>query len=267
MARKGIAQVPPPGGKGGDIKGGDIEQFDKGWGNDFEEPTKDTIDKWKRTLEESGPIIRNIVKQRGIGPGLGTFILELLEKEHQPQLDWKSIIQSAVDKACGPHHYTFDRPSRRFTSSGPYIPARVKEPSPCEIAVGVDVSGSMSNDDIVAALSEIDNITEDYPNIKKEISWVSTAMDGPYELEGKYADNPIPIRTTGGTELSPFFEYYAKHDGEKSKKRVTVMFTDLDTNLNIIKKIVEDSGMQNIFFITNVKGAKAPVGETMEYSP
>jgi len=264
MAREGII--------GGNCKGPEEKHEGVGEGgllkgNDLLPVSEETRKKWSDSLREMAPILE---KYGGYEDALGQFLRKIREMQYKPELDWKSILQEAVTEACGPVHYTFNRPSRRFISSGTYIPTRVKEKAPCSMAVGIDVSGSMTDAEIGKALKEIDEITEDYPDMEKDLSWISTEMDGPHKLVGRYQDNPVPIRSTGGTFLSPFFEYYAEHDGEESKHRVTAVFSDLKItpeDKSIIKDIVNRNDLQNIYWITNEKGVKGPVGTTIEYSP
>lgn len=248
------------GGNGGIGNGGDNISIG------LPEPTKK---KWKN-------IIDFVAGQggAGFGPGLGEYMIRLRDSIYAPQLDWKSILSQAIQQTCGPVKYTFNRPSRRFISSGTYIPAREVEKAPCELTVGIDVSGSMGNDAIVAALKELDYMVEDYPQIRKHLSFISTEMDGPHELgpEERYADNPIPPRTTGGTYLSPFFDYYASsdQDSEKSKQRVIVTFTDLLLDAGDVLKIkenIEKSGMSQVYWITNTPEQKGPSGTTLVYKP
>lgn len=230
----------------------------------FMEPKEDTIKKWRNDLE----YLNATQRSGGYGPGAGEFLRKFLQKEHQPTIDWKAVLETAISKNCGPIEYSFSRPSRRFATYPFFIPARERIESPCEVAVGIDTSGSMSDEAITGALKEIDEIMELYPKAKREISFQSTALDGPHVLEEgtTFADSGIPIRTTGGTYLSPFFEHYAK---DESPNKVLVMFTDLETgpeDFNTTKRVTEDAGLP-VFWVTNIEGREAPFGKTLHYRP
>jgi hypothetical protein len=266
VLEKGIVSIP----RDGEGPETPEEEHSIEHGNDFLPIDEETRNKWEKfTRDNILPILGNLPKGGGAGDPVGSFLRSIIEIVYQPKVDWKHILQEAVEKACGPVHYTFNRPSRRFVSSGIYIPARVKEKAPCEIAIGVDTSGSISDEELSIALKEIDEIVSSYPQINRELSWISTEMDGPHILdkEEKYEDNPIPIRTTGGTYLAPFFKYYAEHDGQRSKDRVIAIFSDIDLapdDKKDITNIVNESGLENIYWITTRPEATAPVGKTIK---
>lgn len=235
-------------------------------GTDVLPVSDDVKNRWGRTndyLSATGGI--------GSTPSpLGDFARKIRDIKYQPKIDWISLIKNAIRKKCGPVHYTYDRPSRRFISQGIYMPARVKEKIPCEVTVGVDVSGSMSDSDVLAALKEIDHITDQYPKAEKELSFVSTQVHGPFKIKGKFSDHPLEPKTTGGTFLTPFFAHYAEEPNQQN--RVLVMFSDLEissADASQIHDIVKQHGIRDVFWITNrpVQPSEVPVGRAMQYYP
>jgi predicted metal-dependent peptidase len=235
-------------------------------GSDKLPSKEDTINKWGKINDQLSSIGGS---EYSTSP-LGEFARKIRDSKYEPKLDWANVLSETIRKKCGPTKYTYNRPSRRFVSSGIYMPARVKEKVPCEVIVGVDVSGSMSDEDIIAAFKEIDHITDRYSRAEKEISFESTKMDGPYKVKGKFADHPLEPKSTGGTYLYPFFEHYGKAPNPQDK--ILIMFSDLyidPEDAQNIRNIVQKKGIKDVYWITNrkVESKDVPVGQAMEYHP
>lgn len=76
----------------------------------------------------------------------------------EPTVDWREVlagsVRRAVGAASGAVDYTYQRPSRRAASvSGVVLPS-LRRPLPT-VAVVIDTSGSMSDNDLAAALAEV----------------------------------------------------------------------------------------------------------------
>jgi predicted metal-dependent peptidase len=59
--------------------------------------------------------------------------------------------------ASGAVDYTYQRPSRRQAALGPVVLPRLRQPVP-RVAVVIDTSGSMGNDQLAAALAELTGV-------------------------------------------------------------------------------------------------------------
>jgi predicted metal-dependent peptidase len=76
----------------------------------------------------------------------------------EPTVDWRQVlagsVRQAVAWASGAVDYTYQRPSRRSGALPAVVLPSLRRPAP-EVAIVVDTSGSMSDDDLAAALAEV----------------------------------------------------------------------------------------------------------------
>jgi predicted metal-dependent peptidase len=99
--------------------------------------------------------VRQHERSRGSVPaGWKRWAEQILE----PTVDWRRVLAGAVREACawvmGALDYRYNRPARRSAALTGVILPGLRRPLP-RVAVVVDTSGSMSDDDLTAALTEI----------------------------------------------------------------------------------------------------------------
>jgi predicted metal-dependent peptidase len=79
----------------------------------------------------------------------------------EPVIDWRRALTGAVREAVawasGAVDYTYQRPSRRQATLGAVVLPRLRQPVP-RVAVVIDTSGSMSNEQLAAALAEVTGV-------------------------------------------------------------------------------------------------------------
>jgi predicted metal-dependent peptidase len=82
-----------------------------------------------------------------------------LEQARPSEHDWRAILRDFV-AATNPSDYRWAPPSRRFVSSGLYLPS-VERSGVGEIVIVVDTSGSIGTDELEQFAGEINAITND----------------------------------------------------------------------------------------------------------
>ncbi|MEV0395215.1 vWA domain-containing protein [Polymorphospora rubra] len=104
--------------------------------------------------------IRNHTRGHGRGSvpaGWGRWAAEILE----PQVDWRRALTGAVREAAawasGAVDYTYHRPSRRSAALRGVVLPSLRQPIP-RVAIVVDTSGSMGDEQLAAALSEVSGV-------------------------------------------------------------------------------------------------------------
>ena len=104
--------------------------------------------------------VREHVRAHGIGSVPGG-LERWAEHTLDPRVDWRRALESAVRRGvhlrAGAADYTWQRASRRDDTSEPVIRPGMTRPVP-DIAVVVDTSGSMGDDDLARALAEVHSI-------------------------------------------------------------------------------------------------------------
>ena len=109
-------------------------------------------------------VVADAVRQHARAKGIGTIPAGLRRWADQtldPKVNWRRALESAVRRGvhlrAGAADYTWQRPSRRDDSGEPIIRPGMTRPVP-DIAVVVDTSGSMGEQDLARALAEIRGI-------------------------------------------------------------------------------------------------------------
>jgi predicted metal-dependent peptidase len=79
----------------------------------------------------------------------------------EPTVDWRQVlagsVRQAVAWASGAVDYTYQRPSRRSGALPRVVLPSLRRPAPA-VAIVVDTSGSMSDDDLAVALAEVTGV-------------------------------------------------------------------------------------------------------------
>jgi predicted metal-dependent peptidase len=99
--------------------------------------------------------IRAHLRSRGTMPaGWKRWAESVLE----PTVDWREVlagsVRRAIGSASGAVDYTYQRPSRRSASMTKVVLPSLRRPVPT-VAIVIDTSGSMREDDLAAALAEV----------------------------------------------------------------------------------------------------------------
>jgi predicted metal-dependent peptidase len=105
---------------------------------------------------------------------------------------WRYLVRTPID------FRDFDR---RFVGKRLYL--ETLEGETVLVAVAVDTSGSIDNEQIQVFLSEVQSILLAYPHLVCHLYYADAALHGPYVLTG-HANLPTPIGG-GGTDFRPFF--------------------------------------------------------------
>jgi predicted metal-dependent peptidase len=88
-------------------------------------------------------------------------LLRWAEEMLTPKVDWRrllaALLRRAVSEVSGAVDYSYRRPSRRSSVAGNVVLPALRRPVP-EVAVVCDTSGSMTDDMLAMALTEIDGL-------------------------------------------------------------------------------------------------------------
>lgn len=156
-------------------------------------------------------------KSRGTVPGgeISKLIEELLGSS---RVNWKSMLrrQVAASILSRDRKSSWKRPSRRHGNDVPGH-TRIRQP---QIAFAIDTSGSMSDEEIVDCLKELQAIKQIY-NATITVIECDAEIHKVYDLS-KFTKVQTDVKGRGGTAFTPVFEYL------KDKKcDVLIYATDL----------------------------------------
>lgn len=155
--------------------------------------------------------------QGALSAHMERFVKDLLN----PKVPWADVLNRFMVRNKTDQR-TFARPSRRFISSGLYLPT-ISGESMGEIAVAVDCSGSISEEDINQFAAEITKIKDDLRPTKIHVIYFDTQVS---HMDTYLPEDELDIRPHGGggTDFAPIFEHMLEHDIEPA---AFVCLTDL----------------------------------------
>lgn len=154
--------------------------------------------------------------QAGSIPG---EILRHLDKLINPRLPWEALLQRFLTERVK-EDYTWKRPNKRFAPEF-YLPTQHSE-SLSHLTIAIDTSGSITNDDLLAILSEIQYIRDTFKPKKMTILDCDSAIHNIYECDETTHILDLKFSGGGGTSCFPVFEYIEKHP-----TTALIYFTDL----------------------------------------
>lgn len=159
---------------------------------------------WKRRLVQS----KESAKMQGNVPaGMERMIEDLTE----PKLDWRSLLRKNISHTAR-NDYTYTRPKERYDVVYPTL----RNPE-IKVAIGIDTSGSVSEKELSAFLSEITGIASSYDKFEILLMAGDTQVEN-IETATSISDIQefsTKVKGGGGTSYIPFFER-AKDEGDYS---------------------------------------------------
>jgi predicted metal-dependent peptidase len=189
---------------------GKVIVIGKGKDSDLERPPSEV---WKERAVQAA----TIAKMQGKLPaGIERLIDNLVE----PQIPWATILERFVNDSMK-DDYDWMRRDRRFITRGIYLPDLYSEGA--NVAVAVDTSGSISQKELIEAVSETVGILRS----KKIKSIRILACDADVHLDvtiKPHDDLPAEYPGSGGTDFRPVFEAMEKPNSVRPA--CLIYFTD-----------------------------------------
>ena len=181
----------------------------------------------KAEAQEIREGIKQAMIQSASAAGAGktpAAIQRMLSDMTEPKMDWRSLVQQEIQSIVR-NDYSFQRPNRKSMHSGAILPG-MKESTTIDVAIAIDMSGSVSNEDAATFLAEIKGILDQYEDFSIDLWCFDTAIynhqhithDNSHELE------EYQPQGGGGTDFEINFEFMKQNDIRPKK---FIMFTDL----------------------------------------
>ena len=186
--------------------------------------------------------------------GIQRMIKDLTE----PKMNWRELVRMNIQSIVR-NDYSFSRPSRKGQMSGAILPG-MKQDETIDVAIGIDMSGSIGQEDATVFLSEVKGIMDQYQDFAIDIWCFDTAI---YNHQRITHDNDQDLldyapEGGGGTDFMANWEFM-KEQGIQPKK--FIMFTD--------GYPCGDWGDENycdtLFIVKGNKDCEAPFGQTVIY--
>ena len=154
-------------------------------------------------------IAQTIQKGRGTVPGELKGYLDSLNYEEPAKFDWKGYLRRFTGGSIKTYtKKTRRKPSKRFNGS-PGLRVKAKK----HILVGIDTSGSVSDDELIEIFHEIHHMYKTGAEVT--VIQCDTAISNITSYK-KSEDGKIKVHGRGGTDFQPVIDYYNQHQREFS---------------------------------------------------
>ena len=205
--------------------------------------------------------IKEAMIQSAAAAGAGKVpagIQRLIKDMTEPKINWRELVRQEIQSIVR-NDYSFQRPNRKSWHSGAILPG-MKEATTIDVAVGMDMSGSIGEADAKVFLSEVKGILDQYEDFKLNLFCFDTQIYNPKEIsqDNSYELEEYEPQGGGGTMFEACWEYM-KENGIQPKK--FIMFTDGYP----CGSWGDEDYCDTIFIVKGNTSAEAPFGQTVIY--
>jgi predicted metal-dependent peptidase len=170
--------------------------------------------------------IKNAVIQAAQSVGAGNIpgeIKRMIGELTEPKMDWRQMIRVSLESNLV-SDFTFIRPNRKSQFSNVVLPG-MKKDQQIDIAIGLDVSGSITDTDTRDFLSEVQGIMDQFESYKIRIWCFDTQVSGYDEFTNDDGRPITEFQMTGGggTDFMPNWTFMKEREIEPDQ---FIMFTD-----------------------------------------
>ena len=208
---------------------GDNDEEGESKGSGKEDGDDERPGKPKFTKEERKQIkdeLKDAVLQAAQAAGadnLPTDINRMINDLTRPKMDWKDLLHVQIESSLK-SDYSFMRPNRKAWHMDAILPG-IRDGEKLDIAIGIDASGSISDNMVREMLTEVDGIMHQYDAYNIHIWQFDTKVFG-YEIftheDGKDIRD-YKVEGGGGTEFMKNWEFM-RNQGIEPKQ--LIIFTD-----------------------------------------
>ena len=150
-------------------------------------------------------------------------IRRMIDDMVEPKINWRDLIKQTVQSSIK-DDFTFNRTSRRTQGSGIFLPT-LKKDDTIDVAVAIDMSGSISDAMAADFLAEVRGIMDEYDEFELSIVCFDTQAHAFKKFTKDTADDiqTYECKGGGGTDFMAFWDYWIENEIDP---KVAVIFTD-----------------------------------------
>ena len=193
----------------------------KGKGGKGQRPTY-TKDQLKKIRDEIKENMISAAQAAGAGNVPGE-VERMIKELTEPKMNWREILRQQI-QATIRNDYTFSRPSRKGWHTGVILPG-MNFDQQIDCAVGIDMSGSIGNEQAKVFLTEVKGIMDEFKEYNLKIWCFDTKVYNEQDFsstDGEDITSYVPMGG-GGTEFDCNWDYMKENDIQPKK---FIMFTD-----------------------------------------
>ncbi len=202
-----------------DSKGAKSKKDKEGEGEGRPTYTKDELKKIRDEIKEN-----MISSAQAAGAGNTPKEVQRIIKElTEPKMNWRELLRQQIQSTIR-NDYTFSRPSRKGWHTGAVLPG-MNFMDTIDVAIGIDMSGSIGDSQAKVFLSEVKGIMDEYKDYNIKLWCFDTAVynEADFSADGGEDLMDYDVQGGGGTDFEVNWEYMKEHDIQPKK---FIMFTD-----------------------------------------
>ncbi len=165
-----------------------------------------------------------IQSYQAAGAGSAPGAIERLIKDlTEPKMDWREVLRMNIQSIVR-NDYSFQRVNRKSFGTGIILPGMTNDET-IDIAIALDMSGSIGHDEAKAFLSEVKGILDQYTDYKITLWTFDTDVYNPVEITHDNEEDfyNYDIQGGGGTDFEANWKFMQDEDLHPKK---FIMFTD-----------------------------------------
>jgi len=225
---------------------------------------------WNEQLQQAAVAHREAQQSRGVG-SIPAGMERMLDHLRTPQVNWKDVLRRFV-RQVKRRGYSYMKLNKNMFPLGISIPGYRRMINELDIVVGIDASGSVSEEQLRDFATELLGMLQAFDSyhvlamcweflvMEESVTWITRQ-----NIAKKPMDSLIPFLKVmaggGGTDPNSCFEWLKRN---KMKPKLLVMFTDGEIGSNW----GDPKYCPTLWIIHNSnKKIKAPFGHTVHYEP
>ncbi len=217
-------QMPGSGnsGSGAQQGGGGFHDDHSKWGQTDERTRNLRRDIWRKRLSDACEAISVRESSKDCG-GIPIGAQRLLQKLHHPRTDWRTVLQDFVQEEIT--DYSFMPPDRRMDDCPFFLPDfNEKDDFAADILFMIDTSGSMSDDMIAAAYSEIKGAIDQFNGrLAGWLGFFDAEVVPPKPFADEEEFRAIRPEGGGGTRFDIIFDYVREQMQEQLPVSIIIL--------------------------------------------
>ena len=205
--------------------------------------------------------IKEAMIQAAAAAGAGKVpasIQRMIKDLTEPKMNWREMLRMNIQSIVR-NDYSFSRYNRKSSHSGAILPG-LKNDETIDVAIAIDMSGSIGDEDATTFLSEVKGIMDQYTDFAIDLWCFDTEIYNHQRITHDNGDELLTYEPKGGggTDFEANFNWM-KEQGIQPKK--FIMFTDGYP----CGSWGDDNYCDTLFIVKGNTSAEAPFGQTVIY--
>jgi predicted metal-dependent peptidase len=185
-------------------------------------------------------------------------IMRLIKDMTEPKMNWRELIRMNIQSIVR-NDYSFQRPNRKSWHTGAVLPG-MRQDETIDVAIALDMSGSIGQEDATTFLSEVKGIMDQYQDFKITLWCFDTEIYNPQVITHDNSDDLLSYEPQGGggTDFDVNYEWMKEQDLQPKK---FIMFTDGYP----CGSWGDEDWTDTLFVVKGNTSAQSPFGQTVIY--